>query len=342
MKLVESRAELIQQAEGLDGLYRHIETCGRVPYKSESKSDGTVECAKAFVDKMIASKHNAVLEHGTVYLYLEVNDENCFSKFEYPLAQFTAGYNWSDVVGNICARYRTNQYSRVNSLVENTEDVEGSTKVTRKYYITSNYRVIIENGWQDDLQFICAPTEFHEIRYTFKVLTSIGVTREFNRHRALSILEQSTRYCNFSKNKFDNQVSFCKPNWINLNTGIYQVVNNGKDLGDIVGDGYIKNVSDTDTDNIFLQSCLNVEASYMTLLNEGWSPQQAREVLPLCTATEAVYTGFADQWNQFFNLRYFEQTGKVHPNMLELSTKMNMEAVSKDIWRIILNGSITE
>ena len=70
--------------------------------------------------------------------------------------------------------------------------------------------------------------------------------------RALSILEQSTRYCNFSKNKFDNQVSFCKPNWINLNTGIYQVVNNGKDLGDIVGDGYIKNVSDTDTDNIYI------------------------------------------------------------------------------------------
>lgn len=74
MKLIESKAELIQQGEGLDGLYKHIEACGRVPYKSEAKSDGTIECAKTFVEKMIKSRHNAVLEHGTVYLKIPIEE----------------------------------------------------------------------------------------------------------------------------------------------------------------------------------------------------------------------------------------------------------------------------
>ena len=204
-------------------------------------------------------------------------------------------------------------------------------KTDDKYaYVTMNYRHIVENGWLDDLKYICAPTEHHAKRYTFHVLTSIGVTREVNRHRTLSILEMSTRYCNFSKDKFDNQVSFCKPSWLDLNLGIYKTENvNGLH---IVGDGYIKEVNNTDADNVFIQTCLATEANYKYLINEGWSAQQAREVLPLCTATEAVYTGFAEDWKHFFGLRYFENTGKVHPNMMELSTKMREEAIKANIW----------
>ena len=61
----------------------------------------------------------------------------------------------------------------------------------------------------------------------------------------------------------------------------------------------------------------------MQLITEnGWHQQQAREVLPLCAATEIVHTAFAEDWMKFFNLRYFETTGKVHPNMKELTEKM--------------------
>ena len=74
MKLIECKAEVIQQEEGLEGMFKHIEACGRVPYKSESKSDGTIECAMAFVEKMIKSKHNMVLEHGTVYLKIPIEE----------------------------------------------------------------------------------------------------------------------------------------------------------------------------------------------------------------------------------------------------------------------------
>ena len=293
MKLVECKAELIQQENGLDGMYKHIETCSRVPYKSEDKSDGTIECAKSFIDKLIKAKHLACMEHGTLYLTIK----------------------WWQIFKFL--KYLINPYSRV----------------VKFKYITTNYRTLLENGWLKDLQFICTPTKLHKKRYTFKVLTSIGVTREANRHR-LSILEQSTRYCNFCKDKFDNQVSFCKPSWLDLNPGIYKTENvNGLH---IVGDGYIKKVNNTDADNVFIQTCLATEANYKYLIAEGWPPQKAREVLLLCTATEAVYTGFSDQWGNFFDLRYFESTGKVHPNMLELSTKMVTEAKTNEIWNDIL------
>ena len=61
-------------------------------------------------------------------------------------------------------------------------------KTDNKYaYVTMNYRHIVENEWLDDLKYICAPTEYHKRRYTFKVLTSIGVTREFNRHKLICV-----------------------------------------------------------------------------------------------------------------------------------------------------------
>ena len=302
MKLVECKAELIQQGKSLDDLFKHIEACGRVPYKSEAKSDGTIECAKAFVEKMIKSRHNAVLEHGTAYLTIK----------------------WWQIFKSL--KYFINPYSRV----------------VKFKYITTNYRVLVENGWLDDLKYICEPTKHHVKRYTFKVLTSIGVTREFNRHRVLSILEQSTRYCNFSKDKFDNQVSFCKPSWLDLNLGIYEVITNDDGTRDIVGDGYIKDIRNYDHDNLFLGNCLYCEDTYMNLLESGWKPQQAREILPLCTATEAVYTGFAEDWKNFFNLRFFETTGKVHPNMMELSTMMKQEAINAGIWSDIYKDNPKE
>lgn len=110
MKLIDSSVEYIPQKEGLEGVYKHIEKCARTCYKSENNT--TEDSAKAFVDRLVERGHTAMLEHGTVYLYLEVNPSNTFSKFEYPLCKFTARYNWSDVVGSIAARYRGNQYSK--------------------------------------------------------------------------------------------------------------------------------------------------------------------------------------------------------------------------------------
>lgn len=304
MKLVESKAELIQQEEGLSGLYRHIELCGRTCYKSEDKI--TDDSAPIFVDNLIKRGHTAMLEHGTVYL--EVANE-------------AVGFDW-------ISKYANNPYSRV---------IPYTNEVGKFWCVTTNLRVIHENGWDKDLDYLVEPNEHHVKRYTFKLTTSIGVTRELNRHRIHSIAEQSTRYCNYSKDKFDNQISFCKPSWLVLNTGEYEcLVMNDRSVV-IAGDGFLKDFQHSmDEETVFLDFCLYSEQHYMKLIKAGWAPQQARELLPLCTATEIIHTAFEDDWKHFFDLRYFEKTGKVHPNMLELTTKMKEECEKAGIWTTIL------
>lgn len=304
MKFIDSKAELILQQDGLEGVYKQIELCGRTCYKSEDKI--TEDSAKGFVERMIKSNHTAMLEHGTVYLYLEVNPENTFSKFEYPLSHFTAPYNWSDVVGSICARYRTNHYSKVTADIEKSKTDNGFDRVVRKYYITSNYRVIIENGWLDDLQFLCSPAEFHEKRYTFKFTTDRGISHELVRHRVFSFAQESTRYCNYSKDKFNNGLTFINPSWKDEKLPEYYKL---------------------------YRICSGLEKEYLELLEWGSSPQEARQILPNALKTEICMTGFASDWRHVFDLRLFGTTGKPHPDMLHLMEKAQKAMIEAGIWQ---------
>ena len=287
MKLIKPKAELLLQQPGLEGVYKQIELAGRTCYKSTDKI--TEDSAKPFVDRMINSKHMAMLEHGTVYLIIKW--WHIFKFFKYLL----------------------NPYS----------------KIRRFKYITTNLRVIKEHNWDNDLKYICEPTKHHEKRYTFRVVTSIGVTREFNRHRVNSPAEQSTRYCNYSKDKFGNELTFCIPQWIDK-----------EELSKIGPYKRVIRKKDASPTEIWITSLLNCEEDYLELINQGWKPQQAREVLPLCAATEAVYTAFVEDWQHFFDLRYFGKTGAPHPNMVELAGLMAKEADKYGIWKELCNENI--
>ena len=293
MKLIKPKAELLLQQPGLEGVYKQIELAGRTCYKSTDKI--TEDSAKPFVDRMINSNHLAMLEHGTVYLKISIPKKAWFK--------------------SVVDKYYGNPHSKVNNTFDDYD---------YHYFITTNYRVLIENGWLDDLKYMCAPTEYHEKRYTFRLITSIGVTRELNRHRVNSIAEMSTRYCNYSKDKFGNEINVIIPQWCNLIDG------NSYDLDIVYNCDITENINLKD--KLFLESVCTSENNYMLLLQEGWQPQQAREVLPLCTATEIIHTAFASDWKHFFDLRYFGTTGKPHPNMVELSTLMKEEAEKHGIW----------
>ena len=304
MRLIKPKAELLLQQPGLEGVYKQIELAGRTCYKSIDKI--TEDSAKPFVDRMINSNHLAMLEHGTVYL----KDES-----------------W---IGSALKKYAHNKYSRYKDVHLESEEVEeGYREHKRGYYVTTNLRVLVENGWLEDLKYICEPTEYHEKRYTFRLITSIGVTRELNRHRVNSIAEQSTRYCNYSKDKFGGEVTFCIPSWLDLEEGSY-------DWNTYFGDWRWIDITSPIKDQ-FVANCFYNEKQYLDLINQGWQPQQAREVLPLCTATEIIHTAFASDWKHFFDLRYFGTTGKPHPNMIELSTLMKKEAKKYGIWNNIHN-----
>ena len=178
------------------------------------------------------------------------------------------------------------------------------------WYITTNYRVIKENHLESDLEYLTDPTEFYEKRITVKCITSIGIGRELCRHRKFSFAQESTRYCNYSKDKFDNNITFITPNWVTLNNGPYEY-----DSGEFIGDGYIDDISSNTKEANLLWVLSEIEDAYKEYSKLGLKAQDIRDILPLCTKSEIVITGFEEDWKHFFDLRLKETTGKVHPDM---------------------------
>ena len=282
MKLIESKAEYIPQTD----LYKHIEICGRTAYKSEDKI--TENSAKEFVDRLVKSKHGAVLEHGTVYLIIPEREQK---RYEYTLL--------------IC-----NPYTK-------------AILHDRDCYITTNYRVIIENDITHMLAYISKPTEFHEKRYTIKFTTDRGVSHELVRHRKFSFVQESQRYCNYSKDKFGGEITFIKPSFITV-------------------DELPSNIDINASPEVFKAFILKVafdfsEKAYFNLIKEGCTPQEARAILPNATKTEVLMTGFASDWRFFFDLRYYGETGKPHPDMELLAGKAREEFIKAGIWENIIS-----
>ena len=287
MKLIESKVEVIEQQPGLEGMYKQIELAGRTCYKSEDKI--TEDSAKAFVDRMIGSKHGAMLEHGTVYLKGRAGyDENGI--LEVPKNLFPSFFE-------------RNKYSVVRKI--ESEDI-------CNWYITTNFRVIIENNLTECLEYICEPTEIHEKRITARFTCDRGVSHEMVRHRVMSFAQESTRYCNYSKDKFGNELTFIKPTWYDQERLEAEIASSiGVDKEEIAEQDF----------NQFLNYC---QRQYFKLLNKGCKPQEARQVLPNALKTEIVVTGFESDWNHFFELR---TAGAAHPDIrklaLELQEKLN-------------------
>lgn len=193
-------------------------------------------------------------------------------------------------------------------------------KTDDKYaYVTLNYRHIVENGWLNDLKYLCEPTEYHEKRVTVRFTTSNGIMREFTRHRSHSFAVESTRYCNYSKERFNNELTFIIPSWIEIEEG--------RITTDSFGCPTIVNEETYD----FLSGLGASERSYFRLINRGWKPQQAREVLPLATKCDMVMTGFVSDWQHLFRLRtsFLAETGKPHPDMSNLCDPLYKEFVKR-------------
>lgn len=164
-------------------------------------------------------------------------------------------------------------------------------------YVTTNLRVIVENNRLDDLQYQVEPTE----------------------HRVFSFAQESTRYCDYSKDKFRNDITYIIPSWLDLPEGKYSDWDNDWcDVSELkLLYPEVDNLSDPA--NCFLQSIKNAECYYFMLINRGWKPQQARQVLPNATKTELVMTGFESDWEHFFELRC---SGAAHPDAKKLADEL--------------------
>lgn len=267
----------------MEGVYKQIELAGRTCYKSVRK-EGTT--AKDFVDRMINSKHYAMLEHGTVYLKIP----------------FSPSTN----------KYSNNPYSK--NIIVGLEPV---------CYITTNYRVLVENDWLDDLKYLCEPTEYHEKRVTVRFTTSNGIMREFTRHRSHSFAIESTRYCNYNKDKFNNELTFIIPSWSKIRECSVKV-------DSLMSIDDLKIVS-KEAETNWIQSLMSAEVNYLHMIEVGYKPQEAREILPLATKCDMVMTGFVSDWEYLFRLRtsFIAETGKPHPDMSNLCDPLYKEFVKR-------------
>lgn len=311
MELIKPSAEIWEQGNTIEDIWKHIARCTRVCYQSTPKNDS--ETDEEFVKRVILRPdsstgelnfdkiHGAMLEHGTVYLKF----------YDYKFNK------------NPGLKYVNNKYSKTYRLHE--YEVWG---------VTTNLRVIYENGWLDDLKYICAPTEHHAKRITVSFITNIGVTREFNRHRVNSIAEESTRYCNYNKRN-DGQIKIGLPAWL-LDGDLARL--NEFDNGDWLAaisqiaefayddSGELK--YDVDYYGAALYFC---NVCYNKLIERGWKPQQAREVLPLATKSQLIHTAFVDDWKHFFALRADGVSGIPHPNAKLVAEPLKQEFIKRGL-----------
>ena len=271
MKLIESSVEIIPQESGLEGIYKQIERAGRLCYKSEDKiCEGSAEKMVNFLKN---KGHGSPLEAGTVYLKIPVNID------------VAADFLDDNFVWTKC------------HLVQE--------KTGNWWAVTTNYRRIVELHYENYLQYLCEPTEYHEKRITVKMNCSIGISREFNRHRANSVCETSTRYCNYAKDKFGSEITFIIPEWVKDRVNDTASYNNNDDLARVP---YAEAVFDSrmlsdKAISIWLNTLTTTESDYMDLINKGLKPQEARSVLSLDTATEVMYTAYSSDWEHFISLR---------------------------------------
>ena len=284
MKLIKQSFEFINQTDfSLVGIKKHIERCARVSYKSENKITDT--SYEKFVNMLESRGHDRPLEFGTVYLSRTSQKEDnmeWLDKYAYnPWSKFSFG----------------NGSTRINGELRNT------------VYVTTNYRVIKEHHWEDDLQYLCEPTEYHYKRYTIHMILDRGVMDEFRTHVGLSHLAESTRFVNYSKKKFGSELTFIKPCWLDDEKlklyGPYHTV-----------------IRDKSPESIFIANLNNVERDYLDLIKLGWTPQQARSVLPLSIKSELISCGFKDSWENFF---YRRDAPDAHPMAQEIAKPMHQK-----------------
>lgn len=284
MKLIESSVQIIEEKDP----YKMIELAGRTCYKSEDKI--TENSAKEFVDRMIKLGHGAMLEHGTIYLTLDGEDPNL-------------------------RKIQNNPYTKVN-IIPYEVLTEGNYTISYKAYITTNLRVLVENNLKELLCYQVEPTEHHEKRITAKFICDRGVSHEFVRHRVFSFAQESQRYCNYNKDKFNNELTFIKPTWLDIPTGDYTYWDG--DWCDI-DNMKIQLPSDNGVADNFLWCLNNAGMQYRLLINKGLKPQEARAILPNATKTELVMTGFESDWEHFFELRC---SGAAHPDAKKLADEL--------------------
>lgn len=292
MILINSDANLILETHP----YKKIELVGRTCYKSEDKI--TDDSCFKFVEGLAKRQHLAMLEHARFTFAISNIDPFIHQLLGVPgivykdyVKMYSSKTEYKDValLGVSMSHLYNPKWKELRPLFDCMKDI-----VIRKY-IEKDPSV---DGWvkmpiySPELRLMSESEvrQYPEFNFlTIKFTCDRGVSHELVRHRC-SVAQESTRYCNYAKEQFGNQITFIKPA--------------NYDEWD-------------DTSRLIYEDCLHVcESTYMDLINIGGkTPQQARAILPNSTKTDCILTMSVDHWNHFFALRSYGTTGAPHPDM---------------------------
>ena len=295
MKLIKQSFKFVnQKGFTLKDIYKHIEYCARISYKSQDKITDT--SYEKFVNMLKSRGHDRPLEFGTVHLKMILPDFQGFMNSLLTLGILNDIWIKSAHVGDIV-------------------------------YITTNYRYyldIIKYFPNVKEYFTEEDNEYYPKRYTIHMILDRGVMDEFRTHVGLSHLAESTRYCNYSKDKFDNEVTFIEPCWLDMHdTDEGREVTRNWNFDILDGCAIIAEEGEfDDARDAFLTSLNVAEHCYLELLQKGWTPQQARSVLPLGIKSELISCGFEDAWANFMRRR---DAPDAHPMAQEIAKPMHEE-----------------
>lgn len=304
MKIINAQAYVLVENDPL----KKIEKCGRVCYKSEDKI--TEDSAEKFVANIIKRGHEAVLEHASFIfqvsynVYEDIREKVMFVENRYPVKMYlrftdSDGYvvsgnvrAWRDFFCFAGVPPYMNDFVEANPILfsEFKSDFPFNLK-GRKWSI----RQISANELVSTYQWLV-----HE-DVSVKFICDRGVTHEIVRHRPASFCQESTRYCNYSNGKFGGEITVIKPCFFKENSTRYL--------------------------NWFV-ACESAETAYNAILEDGGTPQEARDVLPNSLKTELIMTAPLMEWCHFFNLR---MSPAAHPQMQEVASYA-YDAMNSFLW----------
>lgn len=302
MKFISSEAKLIEEKSP----YKQIERIGRMCYKSEDKI--TEDSCYNFVKNLADRKHYAMLEHANLHFKIFADHILPVEFVNIPFVVvdiFNSGFDWQEYIVTVSMSHMYQYVPQLTGI--NKED-----KISKLFFYmwkefsndhTETPECYKYSPWiinyieEDDIEDLTDNQEIID-RHIFKSIKFTcdrGVSHELVRHRC-AVAQESTRYCNYTKQKFGSEIQFVWPagyeNWSNPER------------------------------TCLVDSCMYAEQAYnMMILALKMKPEQARAILPNALKTEVVLTMSIERWRHFFDIRLFDKTGKAHPDMKEVAGK---------------------
>lgn len=284
MKIIDSSVSIIN----IPNPFMKIEKVGRTCYKSTS--DMNELTAKKFYNSLAARQHTAMLEHATFVFQISEGMYQILKHHKYfniSIEELPNGTERYIVSANLRAINESREDVLLTVLARDIDpDLVYIPDIILLPYVEDTACKMIDIDSIPDIQ----EHAYKKHKYvTFHFICDRGVTHEIVRHRPASYAQESTRYCNYSKDKFGAEITYIKPadfsNWSGSSRGY------------------------------FYGALSEAETNYLNMLKDGRTPQEARAVLPNALKTELIMTANCEEYDHFFNLRSKGKTGAPHPDM---------------------------